>query len=131
MSETMRLRFVQLGCILLVLACVGLVHWRRNPDEVALTARHWIVIVGAIWTGISGFTLQRRILNRPVRSSRSTPVSRWKAGNLFRLWTATTVGVCAVVLSDWGGPRWIINGFFVISLVLLVFWSPGSMPNHT
>lgn len=126
--ERTRLRLVQLACILLVLACIGLVHWRPERVEVPLTVRHWIVIAVAIGTGISGFTAQRRLAKRQARSVRSTLVSRWKAGHLLRLWTAMNVGLWAVILSDWGGPHFAVDGFFAISLALLVFWSPGPVP---
>ena len=101
-------RLVQLGCIVLVLACMGLVYWRRNPVGVAMSARHWLVIVAALWTGFSGFSFQRRMLNPPARATgsvRSTPFTRWRAGHLVSLWTAMSVGVWTVLLSDFAGPK--------------------------
>lgn len=128
MNETARLRLVQLGSVVLVLACIALVYWRRNPAAVAISARHWLVIVAALWTGLSGFSFQRRMLNRPARatgSPRSTPLTHWRAGHLVRLWTAMSLGVWAVLLSDLAGPRWMVNALLAIALLLLVLWSPG------
>ena len=132
MGGVTRLRLLQLGCIVLFLSCMALIYWRRNPAEVPLGTRHWIVIVGVVWSAASGFTIQRRIVKgRPRRSSRSTPFTRWRAGHIIRLWTATSLGFWAVVLSDWGGPRLVVNAFFAIGLVLLLIWSPGPAPPET
>jgi len=93
MSPVVKLHLAQLGCIVSVLAGVALAYWRHNPDEVPLTTRHWIVMVAAVWSAVSGFTLQRRIVNRrPSRSGRSTPFTRCRSGNIARLWTATSLG---------------------------------------
>ena len=131
MSPVARLRLVQLGCIVLVLLSMGLIYYRRNPEEVRLTARHWIVMVAAIWSATSGFTIQRRIVHRqPSRFGKSTPFTRWRAGHIFRLWTASSLGGWAVVLSDDGGPHLVVNAFFAIGLLLLLFWSPGIVPDQ-
>jgi hypothetical protein len=92
--------------------------------------RHWIVIVGAVWSATSGFTIQHRIVHgRQHRSRKSTPFTRWRAGHIFRLCTATNVGLCAILLSDWGGPHLVVNALFATGLVLLLFWSPGAVPD--
>lgn len=131
MSPVARLRLVQIGCIAMVLACMSLTYMRRNPVEVPLTTRHWVVIVAAIWSAVSGFTLQRRFVHRrPLRSAKSTPFTRWRAGNIARLWTAMNVGLAAVLLSDWGGQHLVVNALFAIGLVLLLFWSPGIVPDQ-
>ena len=132
MSPVARLRLVQVGCIVLVLACMSLIYLRRSPEEVAFSARHWIVLVAAIWSAISGFTIQRRIIHgRPSRSGKSTPFARWRAGHIARLWTASSLGPWAVVLSDMGGPHLIVNALFAVGLVLLLFWSPGAVPEQS
>lgn len=131
MSPVARLRLAQRGCIVLVLACVSLIYFRQNPNEVPLTTRHWIVMAGAIWSAISGFSFQHRIVRkRPSRSGRSTPFTRWRAGHITRLWTAASLGPWAVVLSDWGGPHLVVDAFFAIALVLLLIWSPGAVPEQ-
>jgi hypothetical protein len=130
MGAIARLRLIQLGCIALFLACMALIYWRRNPDEVPMGTRHWGVIVGAVWSASSGFTVQRRMLRgRPSRSGKSTPFTRWRAGHILRLGTATSLGFWAVVLSDWGGNHLVVNALFAIGFVLLLFWSPGAVPD--
>jgi predicted transcriptional regulator len=129
MSPVARLRLLQLGCIALVLACMALVYWRHSLQEVPLSARHWIVMIAAAYSAIWGFTMQRRIVHgRPSRSPKSTPFTRWRAGNIIRLWSATSLGASAVVLSDWVCPHLVVNAIFAIGLVLLLFWSPGAVP---
>src|SRR5450631_3030273 len=91
LNAVARLRIVQFGCILMVLACIWVSRLGHREWQGSLAPRHWIVMVAAIWSAISGFTLQRRIVNRPVNSrrpSKSTPFTRWRAGHIFRLWTA-------------------------------------------
>jgi hypothetical protein len=104
-----QLRVMQIACILLVLACVGVSHLGQHVWLGTLTAPHWFVIVAAIWSAISGFTFQRRIVNRPARSRRpsstSTPFTRWRAGHIGRLSSATAVGMWALLLSQFAGPR--------------------------
>ena len=97
-----------------------------------METRHWMLMVGAAWSAISGFTFQRRIVRRrPSRSGKSTPFTRWRAGHIIRLWTATSLSLWAVVLSDWGGPHLVVNALFAMGLVLLLFWSPGAVPNES
>ena len=131
MSPVARLRLIQLGCIALEIACMALTYWRHNPYEVPLTARHWIVMAGAAWSAISGFTIQRRMVHGPLRPGKSIAFRRWKLGNIIRLWTATSLGFWAVVLSDWGGPHLVVNALFAIGLVLLLFWSPDAVPGES
>jgi hypothetical protein len=131
-SAARNLRLVQIACILIVLACVGASRLGRHEWQGTLTAAHWLIIVGAIWSAIVGFTLQRRIVGRPIQprrlSARSTAFTRWRAGHLARLWTAMTVGLFALCLSEFAGPPWLINVFFAVGLLLLLSWAPGSPP---
>ena len=130
MSPVARLRVLQLGCLALFLGCMALIYWRHHPAEVPMGTRHWVVIVGAVWSATAGFTIQRRIRHGGQRpSSKSTPLTRWRAGHIIRLWTATNLGSCAILLSDWGGPHLVVNALFAIGLVLLLFWSPGAVPD--
>jgi len=110
---------------------MALIGLRRNPDEIPLTARHWIVMAGGLYSAIAGFTVQRRIVHGPSRSGKSIAFRRWRLGHIIRLWTATSLGFWAIVLSDWGGPHLVVNGFFAVGLVLLLLWSPGAVPDDS
>src|SRR5580698_9121344 len=123
--ETMarRLRFLQIACILMLLlcfvaSCLGRREWRGK-----LTPVHYGVIVGAIWSAVSGFTLSRRIANKPTESGMtspdSTPFNRWRAGHIWRIWSATMVGGWALCLSELAGPPWLVNVFFALGLMVL------------
>jgi hypothetical protein len=133
MNATARLRVVQVGCVLMVLASIWVSRLGHHEWQVSLAPRHWIVMVAALWGAISGFTLQRRIVNRSGRccraSSVSTPFTRWKTGHIFRFWTAMTVGLSALFLSEFAGPPMIVNAFFGLSLLLLLVWTPGAVPD--
>ena len=135
MNAATRLRIVQIVCILVVLACIWVSLLGRHEWQGTFAPRHWVVIVAAIWSAISGFTLQRRIVNRPTRSLRpshsSTPFKRWRAGNIWRLWTAMIVGCWALLLAEFAGPPWLVNALFALGLLLLLVWMPGAVPDQT
>jgi hypothetical protein len=118
----------------LVLASIWLsLGIQKTPHRIPVV--HWLIVVLAIWSAVSGFTMQRRIVNGPTRTQRraktSTPVSRWRAGNLVRLASATSVGLWAFVLCEFGSPAWLVNTFFAIGLLLLLTWRPGASPAPT
>jgi hypothetical protein len=124
------LRLVQVANILLIAGCF-FVKRMGTLETHDIVTRHWIVIVAAIWSAVSGFTIQRRINKtspRPQKPSRSTPLGRWKAGHLLRLSSATAVGLWALVLHFLAGPDWIVNALFGLSALLLLIWKPGSAP---
>jgi FtsH-binding integral membrane protein len=129
-----QLRLVQAACVVMVLASIGVsLGVQRTPH--GIMSVHWLMIVLAIWSAVSGFTLQRRIVNGPDRSQRrpkkSTPFTRWRAGNLARLSSAMSVGLWGLVLCEFGGPAWLVNTFFAIGLLLLLIWRPGASPAAT
>src|SRR5580658_380846 len=134
MNAAVRLRIFQFACVVCVLACLWVSRLVRHEWQGTLTTRHWVVIAGAIWTAISGFTLQRRIANRQVRprkqASTSTPFTRWRAGHIARLWMAATIGFWALLLSEFAGPPWLANAFFALALLLLLVWTPGAVPDQ-
>jgi len=134
-SPVRQLRLVQCGLIVFIVVCfffkrIGRLETQDAQD--ALSPVQWLIIVAAIWSAISGFTVQRRI-NRignrsQTQSRRSTPVSRWRAGHLVRLWTATAVGLWGLLLHYSGGPEWLVNVFLGLTMLLLLIWRPGTTP---
>jgi len=132
----MRLRQVQIACILLLLECVRLSRSMghdsiRHEWNGTLTWVHWLLIVAAVWSAIVGFTTQRRIAKRRGRtSSTSTPFTRWRAGHIARLWTATAVGLYGFCLGVFAGPPLLVNAFFALALLLLLVWTPGRAPDQ-
>ncbi len=130
-----RLRFLQIACIVMLLVCVGASRLGRHEWRGKLTPAHYVMIVGAIWSAVSGFVLAHRIANRPTESrgpsAASTPFTRWRAGNIWRIWSATMVGAWALLLSEFAGPPWLVNVFFAVGLLLLLVWSPGAEPAQT
>lgn len=134
-APSRQLRSVQIACILLLLACIGLSRFQGHRTADGLTTRDWLVIGAAIWSAVSGFGIQHRIVNTRPRSPKlsgtSTPFSRWRVGNLVRLACATAVGGWSLYLSEIGGPIWIVDAFFVVGLLLLLAWTPGTSPDQT
>jgi len=134
-SATGRLRFFQVACILMVLVCVGASRLGKREWRGKLTPVHYVMIAGAIGSAVSGFTFQRGIANRPTQSEKasaaSTPFTRWRAGNIWRIWSATTVGGWALGLSDLAGPPWLVDVLFAVALLLLFAWIPETAPTET
>lgn len=126
-----QLRFLQVGCLLVLLAGTRLA-WSVQGTTHGTPVVRWIVRALALACAVQGFTLQRRIVGRPNRisrgSGRSTPFTRWRAGNIVRLAFATAVGLYGLLLSEFGGPLWQVDSLFVIGLVLLLIWKPGKIP---
>jgi len=128
----MRLRVIQITGILLLLECIRLSRSMRHEWDGTITLAHWFFIVGAGWSGIAGFTLQRRIVNRRGRaSSRSTPFTRWRVGHIVRLVMAYSVGLYGFCLSTFAGPPMLVNALFALGLLLLLVWMPGVVPDQT
>ena|SRR5579863_10646430 len=126
-----QLRLVQVANIIFIAVCFFIKRIGTVETHDTLTVRDWIAIVAAIWSAVSGFTVQRRINNastRPQKSSRSTPLGRWKVGNVLRLYTATAVAGWGLVLHYFGGPEWIVNVLFGLAMLLLLIWRPGANP---
>lgn len=134
MSATARLRLVQIGCVLMVLASIWVSRLGHHEWQGSLALCHWIVMVAALWAAISGFSLQRRIVNRSPSSRKASSIStaftRWRAGHILRLWTAMTVGLSALLLSEFAGPPMMVNAFFGLSLLVLLVWTPGAVPDQ-
>jgi hypothetical protein len=127
MSGERQLRLVQSGVILFLVACFFVMRI-GTVETHAISALQWLIIVAAIWCAISGFTVQRKVNHPRKPSRRSTPASRWKAGHLYRLLSATSVGLYGVLLHYTGAPEWLVNVFLCIAIVLLLIWKPGSAP---
>ena len=128
-----QLRMVQLACILwAVSAGLLLPHLRRPGSDNRLGLIHWISILAALYSAVSGFTTQRWLANRPMRIQSakrgSTPATRWTAGHLLRLVTAAAVAGWGDVLSSSGAPLWTAYAVYGLGIVLLLVWSPGTPP---
>lgn len=133
-TPTRHLRLMQVGCVLLVLASIWLSRFGKHEGQGGNTTGHWFVVGLALWCAVSGFTMQRKLRRAPRTqrlSNASTPLSRWKAGHLMRLGSATAVALWALVLSEFGGPSVFVNALFGIGLALLLVWRPGAIPAST
>lgn len=125
-------RMVQLACILFLVICILLIYFGvlgNRESGATISATQGFVVLLALWSGVSGFTFQRRLrLRARQASTKSTPFTRWRAGHLFRLWTATAVGLWGVVLYEIRGPLWIVDVLFTVGLILLLIWRPVAGP---
>jgi hypothetical protein len=133
-STERQFRVVQVFCVLIVLACFQ-VALRVDKTSTEITPTQWALIGMGVWAIVSGFILERQIVhppNRPRRrSTRSTPFSRWRAGNLARVGSATSVACWGLVLRENGGPAWIAYISFAIAGLLLMIWKPSTISAQT
>jgi hypothetical protein len=131
MAPERQLRIVQLGCALVLLECFKVARTIRVTHTSTLV--QWIVIAMALSCAVNGFLIQRVILRgpktRPGRSAKSTPFTRWRAGNIIRLAFATSVGLYGLILRVIGGPHWQANCLLALGMFLLLVWKPGQSPN--
>jgi hypothetical protein len=128
-----QLRLVQIACILLLGACIFFSYFGLSKQYQArqgMSFGQGLILVTALWSGVSGFTVQRRITQaKPEHfSPKSTPLSRWKAGNFVRLSSATAVGLWGLVLQIFHGSLWLVEVFLAIGIILLATWRPGARP---
>jgi|SRR5215472_3127150 len=125
-----QLRFAQLAGILVLAVCIAIAYMRaRTPQRpTSLGFGQVMIVLLAVWSGIGGITVQRRLRRRHANSAKSTPFTRWRAGHIFRLWSTTAVGLWAVVLSDFHGPLWIVDLLLGFSMLLLLTWRPDNAP---
>lgn len=127
-------RVVQVFCILVVLASFRVAS-KLDQTSPEITPLQWVLIGMGVWAIFSGFMLERQIVSNPNRvrrpSARSTPFSRWRAGNLVRVASATSVALWGLVLRENGGLSSVAYTFIVIAGLLLVAWKPSARPDDT
>jgi len=132
-----QLRLFQGGCLLFLVGSILLLHFGAlgslEPAGRELKLTQFLMLVGAIWSAAGGFTFQRklsRIATKPRRSgTKSTQFTRWKAGNVARLATATSVGTWGIALYYFRSPLWVVDMVLAVGLVLLLAWRPGTSPS--
>lgn len=134
----LQLRLVQGGCLLFLVVCTLLLHigalGSLEPAGRELKLTQLLMIVGAIWSAVVGFTFQRKLARsgaRPRRAgSKSTPFTRWKAGHVMRLASATSVGNWGLALYYFHAPLRVVDTVLAAALVLLVAWKPDTGPHN-
>jgi len=134
----LQLRLVQVGCILFIVLCILLLHLgvlgSLEPAGREIKLVQFLIIVGAVWAAVVGFSFRRKVsrtAKRPRRDgSKSTPFTRWKAGHVMRLASATSVGTWGLALYYFHGPLWVVDTVLAVALVLLIAWKPGPGPEN-
>src|SRR5579864_9556851 len=131
----LQLRLVQGGCMLFIVLCILLLHLgvlgslESAGREIKVV--QLLIIVGAVWSAVVGFTFQGKLSrsSKPRRvGSKSTPFTRWKAGHIMRLVSATSVGNWGLAMYYFHGPLWLVDTALAVALVLLIAWQPGLGP---
>jgi hypothetical protein len=131
--EQRQLRFIQVGCSLLVLVCVAVGHLSRYQERTATVTVQSVIVVAAIWSAVGGLSAQRKLQKAPRRvqpDGKTTPFSRWRAGHLVRLCAASSVALWGLILSEFGGSLFIADLLFGLGLLLLLVWRPDEAPSR-
>ena len=131
-SATRQLRLIQAACVVLVIGCVLVAYLTASREKVppSVEIQSVIVVLGA-WSAIGGFTFQRKLLKKPKPArSQSSAFTRWRAGNIARLWSAASVAVWGLLLRELGGSYLVANLLFGLGLLLLLIWSPNMIPTE-
>lgn len=128
-----QLRMVQIACTFLALSASVLVaNFGKSQNQRGVTTIHWLIILAAIYSAVSAFTLQKTLTKGPARSeqskTQSSQYSRWRAGHIVRLFFPASVATWGAVLAVAGGPLWLAYSFCGLGVLLLVIWSPGAAP---
>jgi len=128
-----QLRMIQIACIVL-LGCFTVLAYvtahQNSQPATHIGLGQGIIVVFALWPGVWGFLMQRTLLRRrQPTSSKSTPFTRWRTGHIFRLWSAVTVGIWALLLVEFHGPLWISYVLFGFAMLLLLIWRPDAFPS--
>ena len=136
-KPNLQLRLVQGGCILFIVLYILLLHLgvlgSLEPAGREIKLVQFLIIVGAVWSAVVGFTFQRKLsrISKPRRDgSKSTPFTRWKAAHFMRLVSATSVGTWGLALYYFHGPLRLVDTVLASALVLLIAWKPGLGPEN-
>jgi len=128
-----QLRLMQIGCFSVLVACAVLAHWQARENGSSsngIGTVSILVILLALWSATSGFTLKRKLQRRSQsKSSKTTPFTRWRAGHIFRLWSATACGLWGLVLFEFHGLLWIADVLFGVAILLMLIWKPDAAPD--
>lgn len=133
MSPAIRVvRILQFAFIVSVLLFYYIARTLHPPAQSVNAVAQWAIVVCAVFVALSGFIVQRVILNAPVRpasdAQNSTPQGRWFTGHVVRFATAESVALVGLVLRALGSPSNLVIAMFAGSLLLLLIWQPGDAP---
>lgn len=72
--------------------------------------------------------MQRKFERPKANPPQSTSLTRWRAGHMVRLFSATAVGMWALLLSIFNAPLWTADLLFALGILLLLIWRPDAAP---
>jgi hypothetical protein len=132
-TNAQHFQLLKVFCILGVVASARVMLKIIKPSS-GITIIQCFVIAMGIWAIASGFLLERRILSRPDkpghRFGRSTPLSRWRAVNLARVMSATSVALWGLILLENGGATWLSYLYLGVGGLMVLIWRPSSIPQQ-
>jgi hypothetical protein len=127
-----QLRIMQIAFVVSVLMFIFVLHTIHPAPHPVNASLQWAIVIVAIASAWTGFTMQRMVLNAPDRPSSmgqsSTPRGRWLTGHVIRFATAESVALFGFVLCMMGSTSNLVIVLFAGSLLLLLFWQPGEVP---
>ncbi|HXR38811.1 MAG TPA: hypothetical protein VN776_06945 [Terracidiphilus sp.] len=131
MNPVIQIRIIQFVMILSALSLIPFSRMQPQPTHTVSATFQLIIVLVAAASAESGFTVQRKMLRVRGQSNASTPLTRWRAGQIIRLATAYSVILYALVLRILGGSSKLAGALYVSGLLLLLIWRPGVIPTDT
>ncbi|MFZ1083944.1 MAG: hypothetical protein WAN35_03130 [Terracidiphilus sp.] len=127
-------RTMQVAFIASVLLFLYVLHVMHPALHSVNPAMEWSFLLCAIGSALSGFILQRVVMNAPNRpgsaTQSSTPRGQWFTGHVIRFATAESIALLGFVLRMMGSSSILVPLLFAMSLLLLLFWQPGPVPTQ-
>ncbi len=131
MNPALQIRIIQFVLIASALSLIPLIRMQSQPTHSVSATLQLIIVLVAASSAESGFIVQRSLLRARGRSNASTPLTRWRAGQIIRLATAFSVILYALVLRILGGSSKLVGLLYVSGLVLLLILRPVALPTET
>jgi hypothetical protein len=128
-------RTLQIVIVVSVLMFIRILYIVHPVSRIVNASVQWVIVLCAIASASSGFILQSMLLRSRSRSlpatQSSSPRGRWFLGHILRFATAESVALFGLVLRMIGSSSILVAVLFVISLLLLLLWQPGTIPTET
>jgi F0F1-type ATP synthase membrane subunit c/vacuolar-type H+-ATPase subunit K len=129
-SKLIRLRLFHAGNIVAIPLFAWIAESSIHPDISDWTRWHWLMVGLAVYAGLGGFLLRRRLIHRSesaLAKDTSDPkaLKQWEAGHLIALAMAEGIVVWGVVVRMViGGTLWQASLFYATGFLLLLLWTP-------
>lgn len=133
MRQMRTLRIVQVVFVAYILLLFWMLRLLpAGPGPHSMTPVAWSIVCIALLSAVLGFVLQSWVLRAPASPqavSKSSPIRRWFAGHVIRMAFSLAVSLYGLILHSTGAPNSAAASLMGLGLILILFWSPGDVPD--